>query len=346
MMARHGAGTKAPLNIVGNIAVLQGTSGDLRPGLPSQMTEMHTPVRALYVVDAPLERVKAVLERRPELAELVYNEWVRFIVRDPESGRFYRHSANGVFAETTEHHEHAITRSRDRFALQREHGVEVVKTETLVYALAVGGMAAATALPIMLFGPTAMNPNGVLTALAAASVSFPVLAFSRRYLHGEFMFPRFCFLSVGLLASFNLVATAPDLVHALAGWSLFGFSSTFLIGSYNDRPTVRNNATFVFSAYRIADFALLTAAAFVPPLASPEIAAQHGGIVAACLLLAALFKSSQWPLSALFVRSMEGPTPTSALGYAGLSAHVGVVLLASTMELWYPYDAARMALVS
>ena len=37
----HGAGTKAPLNIVGNIGVLQGTSGDLRPGLPTQMTEMH-----------------------------------------------------------------------------------------------------------------------------------------------------------------------------------------------------------------------------------------------------------------------------------------------------------------
>lgn len=34
----HGAGTKAPLNVVGNIGVLQGTAGDLRPGLPSQMT--------------------------------------------------------------------------------------------------------------------------------------------------------------------------------------------------------------------------------------------------------------------------------------------------------------------
>jgi uncharacterized protein len=34
----HGAGTKAPLNVVGNIGVMQGTTGDLRPGLPSQMT--------------------------------------------------------------------------------------------------------------------------------------------------------------------------------------------------------------------------------------------------------------------------------------------------------------------
>jgi hypothetical protein len=38
-----------------------------------------------------------------------------------------------------------------------------------------------------------------------------------------------------------------------------------------------------------------------------------------------------------------GPTPASALGYAGLSAHVGVVLLTSTMPLWFVYDYARIA---
>lgn len=31
----HGTGTKAPLNIVGNIGVLQGSLGDLRTGLPT-----------------------------------------------------------------------------------------------------------------------------------------------------------------------------------------------------------------------------------------------------------------------------------------------------------------------
>lgn len=44
----------------------------------------------------------------------------------------------------------------------------------------------------------------------------------------------------------------------------------------------------------------------------------------------------------LFMRSMEGPTPASALGYAGLSAHVGVVLLSSTMPLWFEFDSARL----
>jgi len=43
---------------------------------------------------------------------------------------------------------------------------------------------------------------------------------------------------------------------------------------------------------------------------------------------------------------MEGPTPASALGYAGLSAHVGIVLLTSTMPLWFGFDWARVTLGS
>jgi hypothetical protein len=135
-----------------------------------------------------------------------------------------------------------------------------------------------------------------------------------------------------------MVATAPTLEHAMLGWGLFGFCSTFLIGAYNHRPTVRNNATFAFAAYRISDFAMLVATTFAH--------LNNQTVAAAGLLLAALFKSSQFPLASLFVRSMEGPTPASALGYAGLSAHVGVVLLTSTMPLWFGLDWARGTLAA
>lgn len=358
MATRHGAGTKAPLNIVGNVGVLQGASGDLRPGLPSQMTEMHAPVRALFVIDAPVARVEAVFARRPELAELARNEWVRLVVRDPVTGVLWKHGPGGVYAPVTGHAEAARLGPtfRERYEHQRKHGLRLAQRESTVYAAAAAGMAVATAGPLLAFGASSMNPHGPLIALAAASLSFPVLAFSRRYLHGEFLFTRFSALSVALLAGFNIVATAPDLMTVLGGWGLFGFASTFLIGSYNERPTVVRNATFAFTAYRVSDFALLTAAAFAAPHAGAAVAAvangataaavtaDHAGLVAGCLLLAAAMKSSQFPLAALFVRSMEGPTPTSALGYAGLSAHVGVVLLAGTMDLWYPLDGARAAL--
>jgi uncharacterized protein len=339
---RHGAGTKTPLNVVGNIGVLQGTAGDLRPGLPSQMTEMHAPVRALFVIDAPLSRVEAVLERRSDLARLVHNEWVRCIVRDPETGDFFRHERGGFAAVDRA----AIgAKNLPSFAPQREHGLRVAHREDLIYWGATAAMLAACAGPAVLFSETAMNPHGPLTALAAGSLAIPVLAFSRRYMHGEFLFGRFAVLSVGLLLGFNLVATAPTLVQALPGWTLFGFASAFLIGSYNERPSVRNNASFAFAAYRISDMALLTAAAFLA--AAPAVAGSTPpDIVAGALMLAALYKSSQFPLTALFARSMEGPTPTSALGYAGLSAHIGVVLLASTTSLWFPLDWARIVLGS
>ena len=41
----------------------QGCGGDLLVGLPTQMTEIHPPVRGLFVVDAPVARVEAVLSR-------------------------------------------------------------------------------------------------------------------------------------------------------------------------------------------------------------------------------------------------------------------------------------------
>jgi NADH:ubiquinone oxidoreductase subunit 5 (subunit L)/multisubunit Na+/H+ antiporter MnhA subunit len=44
---------------------------------------------------------------------------------------------------------------------------------------------------------------------------------------------------------------------------------------------------------------------------------------------------------------MEGASPSSALGYAALSAHAGLVLLSSTMNIWYvPYLWARYALAA
>merc|ERR1719353_21126 len=71
------------MNVVGNQGVMQGVNGDLLVGLPTQMTEMHSPLRALYLVDAPVARVQAVLSRNETLQNIVVNDWVRMFVRDP-----------------------------------------------------------------------------------------------------------------------------------------------------------------------------------------------------------------------------------------------------------------------
>jgi len=83
----------------------------------------------------------------------------------------------------------------------------------------------------------------------------------------------------------------------MTGWILLVSDSPFLIETYNDRPTARNKATFAIAAYRIGDFAL------------PVVAHQNQQIAAAALLLAALYKSSQFPHITLF--AVNGGTHTS-----------------------------------
>merc|ERR1719482_2069326 len=103
-------------------------------------------------------------------------------------------------------------------------------------------------------------------------------------------------LSAVMLLGFNLVATAPTLEHSFKGWVLLGFASTFLIGTYNERPTVLDNATFVFFIYQLSESGLLVATQFE---------STDSKLVASGLLLSALLKSSQFPFTNMFSRSME-----------------------------------------
>lgn len=80
-----GAGTKLPHNVMGLIGVANGIDGDLRPGLPSQMIEVHDPVRLLMVVEHTPEVVLTTIQRSPETYEWFLNEWVHLVVVHPET---------------------------------------------------------------------------------------------------------------------------------------------------------------------------------------------------------------------------------------------------------------------
>ncbi len=80
-----GAGTKLPHNIMGLIGVANGIDGDLRPGLPSQMIEVHDPVRLLMVVEHFPELVADVIRRNPATFEWFANEWVVLVAVHPET---------------------------------------------------------------------------------------------------------------------------------------------------------------------------------------------------------------------------------------------------------------------
>lgn len=88
-----GAGTKLPHNVMGLFGVANGIEGDLRPGLPSQMVEVHDPVRLLTIVEHRPEVVLEVIQRSPETFEWFKNEWVHLVAFDPTQKCFFEYRA-------------------------------------------------------------------------------------------------------------------------------------------------------------------------------------------------------------------------------------------------------------
>jgi hypothetical protein len=84
-----GAGSKLPHNVMGLIGVANGVDGDLRPGLPSQMIELHDPIRLLIVIEHLPEVVLKTIQIQPETYEWFAHEWVKLIVLNPETGKLH-----------------------------------------------------------------------------------------------------------------------------------------------------------------------------------------------------------------------------------------------------------------
>lgn len=91
-----GAGTKLPHNVMGLFGVANSSDGDLRPGLPWQMIEVHDPVRLLVIVEHRPEVVLRAIQSYQEVFEWYNNEWVHIVALHPVEQQFY-YFRNGVF---------------------------------------------------------------------------------------------------------------------------------------------------------------------------------------------------------------------------------------------------------
>lgn len=78
-----GAGSKLPHNVMGLIGVANGIDGDLRPGLPLQMIEVHDPIRILIIVENHPDMVLSTIQRTPQLYEWFLHEWVQLVAIEP-----------------------------------------------------------------------------------------------------------------------------------------------------------------------------------------------------------------------------------------------------------------------
>ncbi|HEX6845646.1 MAG TPA: DUF2309 domain-containing protein, partial [Chitinophagaceae bacterium] len=104
---KMGAGTKLPHNVMGLFGVANSSDGDLRPGLPWQMIEVHDPVRLLVIVEHKPEIVLKAIQSSDEVFEWYKNEWVHIVALHPEEKQFY-YFRNGVFEKY-----HPITNAKE-----------------------------------------------------------------------------------------------------------------------------------------------------------------------------------------------------------------------------------------
>ena len=94
-----GSGNKVLHNVVGTLGVCLGNSGDLQTGLPFQSIHdgtkyIHEPLRLHVFLEAPEERIEAVLAKHANVRELVNNGWLLLFAID-EEGELSRRRADG-----------------------------------------------------------------------------------------------------------------------------------------------------------------------------------------------------------------------------------------------------------
>jgi uncharacterized protein YbcC (UPF0753/DUF2309 family) len=93
-----GSGNKTLHNITGQIGVLEGNGGDLKPGLPWQSVHdgqrfVHDPLRLNVFIEAPAAAIDAVIAAHDGVRQLVDNGWV-YLFRIADDGAISRYARN------------------------------------------------------------------------------------------------------------------------------------------------------------------------------------------------------------------------------------------------------------
>jgi uncharacterized protein YbcC (UPF0753/DUF2309 family) len=91
-----GSGTKLPHNVTSLLGVMDGAASDLRCGLPMQSTEIHEPLRLLFVIETTPEGILKIMQRNPVIGRILGNGWAQLAVLDPGSDKIQVYQ-NGEF---------------------------------------------------------------------------------------------------------------------------------------------------------------------------------------------------------------------------------------------------------
>lgn len=94
----YGSGSKLPHNIQGLVGVINGTEGDLLTGLPTQMTEVHDPLRMLFIVEQNAAITQRAVESNPTVYQWVNHHWIQLMTWDCETQAWHEWRENGMRA--------------------------------------------------------------------------------------------------------------------------------------------------------------------------------------------------------------------------------------------------------
>lgn len=237
----------------------------------------------------------------------------------------------------------ALTSPTERFVVSVTRTASLITTVASVIAI-VGVLTSPSGLIYLSVDPWLATPEThALLALdrmgtplcgITAFLSAIVGAFSQTYLHRERGHGRFFLLFNLFVAGMFLLSLAGSLGMFFVGWELVGLTSVLLIGFFQEREAPVRNALRALATYRVCDIGLIVAVLLMsrhgsePAGMTFAVGGPHATLGCALLVLAAAGKSAQVPLGGWLSGAMEGPTPSSAVFYGGLSVHAGVYLLA------------------
>lgn len=185
------------------------------------------------------------------------------------------------------------------------------------------------------------TPSLSMAALTLTLAAF-VARFSQSYMHQERGFSRYFALIALFTGAMLLTVFAATYDQLFIGWELVGLTSAFLIAFFHQRTGPARAGLRVFITYRISDIGLLLSAAgmhhhlainHIPLPGELSETVVHNlspsvlTLLALGIAIAAMGKAAQLPLGGWLPRAMEGPTPSSAIFYGGLSVHAGIYLL-------------------
>ena len=101
---------------------MDGAASDLRPGLSAQMTEIHEPMRTLFVIESTELALRRIISENEGIARLVHGDWVQIAIFNPATSQMRRLVGGEFVPYVPESHEiPSVVSSIDWYHDQRDY---------------------------------------------------------------------------------------------------------------------------------------------------------------------------------------------------------------------------------